>query len=362
MDKLIYWVQYWATLHRNEMYIFSDNFTIHDDFLSNENFEDVLAAFKELHYIFYTIYDNIINQTESMNMPIYKLDDYNLFSNQARNASLSTYKYVDILCVLGYAGSFSDNSLFVDVEKFVESCKKVDSKLVTNSGKFIKKFEDYGFYIEGLSGERIPKTGQIRLSYYDNIHLIPLLKSVATKAYSCNRMRDFRRMHFKLLKDDLNTVEYGHDIDIVLDMIKDSDDRNTALTLHNELISRGYFFTLNNHGDQARYYHTESNAKNNTSSCFRIIATDIDCIDPNFTFMFRIKNIEKCIDYLYSSPNQIQNTFSFSDKGCGRKCGRLSYQFKGNTIFRCGCCSPNFRCKPQLDDIPYYLNCVEMCF
>ena len=200
------------------------------------------------------------------------------------------------------------------------------------------------------------------MSYSDNIYLIPLLKTLSSKAYCCNRIRDFRRMYYKLLKDDLNTADYGDDIDIVLDMMRDSKDRKTALNLHNELISKGYFYTLHGCGDQMRYYNTESSAKSNASSCFRIVATDIDSIYPEFTFMFRIKNIEKCLDYLYTCPDRIQDTFSISDKGCGRNCGRLSYQFKGKTIFRCGCCSPNFRCKPQSEDIPYYLKCVEMCF
>lgn len=357
----IYWDQYWAELHRNEMYVYPEHFHVHDNFCAGADFYDIIDAFKELHRIIHSIYDDIAQKPEMMNMPLNKTDEYRFFSKQARISKAETFRYADILYVIGNTGELLQNTLSVDVNTFIAACKSFGSqspKLASNCGRYISKLTEYGFIVNGIPNGKLPKEGCFQVQYGDNCNLINLIKAMATKAESFNRLRDFRRMHYKLLDEGLMSLHYGNEIDIVLDMLKKQEERETALKLHKEIMSKGFFAVLN--GDQMRYYHTESNAKNNASSCFRIVASDIDRTDPQLRFMFRIKNMDQCLNYIENCPQQIQDVFSKGDAGCGKQCGRLSYQFKGKQIYKCGCCAPNFTCNPTVEDIPYYLECFEL--
>lgn len=354
--EINYWIQYWAELHKNEMYEYPEEIVIHNDFIKQHTYQEFLDAFKELYNIIKNIYNDFITQPADMNMTLYKSNEHRLFSNQSRTSSVESYQYVDLLYILGNLGELKNGLLYLEISKIKDYAKTLKFK-VSKLGDLLKKLTEYGFQIIGMQEDKLPKGGEIQF-LHNNTTLIFLIKQLSIKAMKCDRLKDFHRMHYKLLKDDLYTTDYGKDFDSVLDMIKSPKDKETALELHNAIISKGYHFVP--FTDQGRYYKSSSDAERNANSLFRIVASDIDRMIPEFLFLFRIKKMDECFDYISSCNDQIQETFSQSDIGCGRKCGRLTYTFKGKEIKRCGCYKPNFRCKPEIKDIPSYLKCVEL--
>lgn len=143
------------------------------------------------------------------------------------------------------------NASTVDINNFLSACKAFGSKnprLGANCGKFLAKLAVYGFFVERIRKKKLLKEGSFRIQYDDDPNLIVLLKAVAMKTAAFGRVGEFRRMCYKLLGESMASLSYGYGIDIVLDMLKSRKERETALALHNEIMSKGFFAVL--HGDQ----------------------------------------------------------------------------------------------------------------
>lgn len=87
-------------------------------------------------------------------------------------------------------------------------------------------------------------------------------------------------------------------------------------------------------------------------------------MDTNLLLYFRISNVEKALDYIKNCPERVLNTFLVSDKGCqkrGTECvSGITYTLQDKTIWRCGCCNPNFQAVPLPEDYIYYINAAEI--
>ena len=75
--------------------------------------------------------------------------------------------------------------------------------------------------------------------------------------------------------------------------------------------------------------------------------------------------MDKVIEYIKNCPESVINNFSVSDSGCSNrfseKCASgISYQLGGKTIWRYGCCNPNFQVTPTAQDYLYYIDAVEI--
>ena len=75
--------------------------------------------------------------------------------------------------------------------------------------------------------------------------------------------------------------------------------------------------------------------------------------------------MEKTLEYIKNCPDRVIENFMVTDSGCanrisGQCVSGISYQLNGKTIWRCGCCNPNFQVTPSADDYLYYINAVEM--
>ena len=128
------------------------------------------------------------------------------------------------------------------------------------------------------------------------------------------------------------------------------------------LINRNYYYNFQdwNEGPQIRYYKKESDRNRNTNAYFWLAS-----VDTELKFYFRIKNMDKVLEYIKNCPESVIGNFLISDNVCANriseKCASgISYHLGGSTIWRCGCCNPNFQVTPRADDYLYYINAVEM--
>ena len=151
-------------------------------------------------------------------------------------------------------------------------------------------------------------------------------------------------------------------IEVVSDLFHSEQDRTVARLMHVELIKRNYCYNFQdwNEGPQIRYYKKESDRNRNTNADFWITS-----MDTEFILYFRIKNMDNVIEYIKDCPESVIDNFSVSDNGCANRisgtCSSgISYRLNGKTIWRCGCCNPNFQVTPSVRDYLYYINAVDM--
>ena len=165
-----------------------------------------------------------------------------------------------------------------------------------------------------------------------------------------------------MFESDWSTVEYGSGVDVVSDLFHSEQDRETAQLIHEELLKRGYCYNFQNwnEGPQIRYYKKGSDRNRNTIADFWLTS-----MDTEFRFYFRIKNMDKVLEYIKQCPESVIGNFMVSDNGCANRISGtchsgISYELNGQTIWRCGCCNPNFQVIPSVQDYLYYINAVEM--
>lgn len=354
-----YWIERWSELRKKELIPYPDIFTIHDVYKTICTQEELKSGLKELHEIFHALYDDILNSPSDMLLPIYDMNEYGYFSREARTSRDESYKYAKIFYVLGYSGELKRNGeLFIQADKFKEQCKIMK---ITNAGAFLNKLGNYGIIIDGLVGEKIKGNSVITVSYPDNKNVMAILYDLAVKSNNTGRFKDFCRLNYKLLENDWDTADHGNGVDAVCDLFHSQRDRITAQSIHEELIRRNYCYNFQdwNEGPQIRYYKKESDRDRNTNADFWLTS-----MDTEFIFYFRIKKMDKVIEYINNCPQSVIDNFSASDKGCenrisGKCTSGISYRLGGRTIWRCGCCNPNFQVTPTPDDYLYYINAVE---
>ena len=81
-----YLVSEWALIRRNELVDIPNQFKIHPDFLQTLSHEEFESAYREIGEMFYRMYSDIADAPERFGLPLYKADEYDYFSNQAREA------------------------------------------------------------------------------------------------------------------------------------------------------------------------------------------------------------------------------------------------------------------------------------
>lgn len=355
-----YWIERWSQLRKKELISYPNEFPIHDVYKSMCTQEELKKGFKELHEIFTHCYEDILNDPADMLLPTYDMNEYDYFSKEARTSREESYKYAKVFYVLGYSGEWKQNGeLCIQSDKLKEQCKALK---ITNIGAFLNKLGNYGIITEGPVNGKIKSSTDITVSYPDNKNVITALYILAAKANNTDRFKDFCRLNYKLLESDWDTVEYGCGVDHLSDVFPSEQDRKTAQLIHDELMKRNYCYNFQdwNEGPQIRYYKKESDRNRNTNADFWLTS-----MDTEFRFYFRIKNMDKVLGYIENCPESVINNFTVSDNGCanrisGKCASGISYQLCGSTIWRCGCCNPNFQVTPTEQDYLYYINAVEM--
>ena len=263
---------------------------------------------------------------------------------------------------MGFTGGLNSNGeLCIHSDKLREQCKALK---ITNIGAFLNVLNNYGFVTEGLVNDKPKSNTDITVSYPDNKNVIMTLYILAVKANTTNKFKDFCRLNYRLFESDWNTVEYDNGVEAVSDLFHSERDRETARLIHEELIKRNYCYNFQewNEGPQIRYYKKESDRSKNTNADFWLTS-----MDTEFKLYFRIKNPDKVIEYIKSCPESVVENFMISDNGCANRASGacvsgISYELNGKTVWRCGCCNPNFRATPSVEDYLYYINAVKMSY
>lgn len=355
-----YWIERWSQLRKKELISYPNEFSINDVYKTTCTHEELKSGFKELYEIFSHCYDDILSNSDDMLLPIYDMNEYDYFSKEARRSREESYKYAKFFYVLGYSGELKSNGeLCIRSDKLKEQCKTLK---ITNIGTFLNKLGNYGITVEGLVNGKVKSNTDIIISYPDNKNVITALHVLAVKANNTNRFKDFCRLNYKLLESDWSTINYGSGVDAVSDLFHSEQDRETARLIHEGLLKRNYCYNFQdwNEGPQIRYYKKESDRGRNTNADFWLTS-----MDTEFIFYFRIKCMANVLEYVKKCPESVINNFMVSDNGCanrisGKCASGISYQLGGKTIWRCGCCNPNFQVTPNPQDYLYYIDAVEM--
>lgn len=354
-----YWIERWSQLRKNELIEYPGEFPINDVYTAVCTREEIQSGFRELHCIFDRCYEYILNDPAGMLLPVYDMDDYGYFSKEARTSREISYKYAKLFYALGYSGELRpDGGLSIQSDIFREQCK---AHKIASPGALIKRLENYVFFTEGLIKGKIKDNAVLIIYCPDNKNVISVLHLLAVKAKNTDRFTDFCRLNYKLLADDFDTAKFGRGIDYVADILHSEQERKTALLIHEELVKRGFFYNLQgwNEGPQIRYYKKESDRKRNSNAIFWLAS-----MDTRLQLFFRIQNMEIALAYIENCPREIIEKFMESDPGCGNrlsgKCvSGISYVLGGNTVWRCGCCNPNFKVTPNEQDYLYYINAAD---
>ncbi|MDE6725007.1 MAG: hypothetical protein K2J79_05310 [Ruminiclostridium sp.] len=354
-----YWIERWSILRKKELMFYPDRFPVNDVYGTLCTWEELKKGFDELHEIFARCYDDMINNPTDMGLPLYDMNEYGYFSKEARSSREESYKYARIFYVLGYTGELNgDGELRVHSDALKEQCKSLK---ITNIGAFLNKLGNYGITVEGLVKGKVKSNTEIYVSFPDNGNVIKVLYILAVKAHGTNRFKDFCRLNYRLFEGDWDTAEYDKGVDAVSDLFHREKDRETSQLIHEELIRRGYRYNFQewNEGPQIRYYRKEADRNRNTNADFWLA-----CIDTELRFYFRIRHIDKALDYIKSCPDSVIESFLVSDNGCGNRVSGsctsgIAYELKGRSVWRCGCCNPNFQVAPDSENYLFYINAVE---
>ena len=355
-----YWIERWSQLRKKEVMSFPDEFPMHDVYKTICTYEELKSGYKELRDIFMHCYEDILNDPAGMLLPTYDMNEYGYFSKEARASREDSYKYAKLFYVLGYSGELKQNGeLCISSDKLKEQCKALK---ITNFGAFLNILGNYGIVAEGLVNGKVKSNTDITVSYPDNKNVITALYILTVKSYNTNRFIDFCRLNYKLFESDWSTIEYGNGVDAVSDLFHLEQDRTAARLIHEELLKRNYCFNFQNwnEGPQIRYYKKESDRNRNTNASFWLTS-----MDTELKLYFRIANMDKVLEYIKNCPDSVISNFLVSDNGCANRVAGtcvsgISYQLDGNTIWRCGCCNPNFQVVPTPHDYLYYIDAVEM--
>lgn len=147
---------------------------------------------------------------------------------------------------------------------------------------------------------------------------------------------------------------------MVADLLS-AQEREVALLIHEELMKRKYHINFQewNEGPQIRYFMEETDCKKHTDANFWLVS-----METSKRFYFRLKNMKDALALIENASEDIKQNFLVSDNGCsnryaGRCVAGISYELCGNTIWRCGCCNPNFQVVPSKDDYIFYIDLVD---
>ncbi len=353
-----YWVERWSELRMKEMIRYPEKFVIHNDYIKLLPEEDIRNGFSELFDVLYQIYRDASLDVEGMLLPAHDMNEYRYLSKEERLSRGASYKYAKLLYALGSVGELSNsNELHINPGKFKILCKELG---ITGINGCLEVLTGYGFVLDGLINGKIKDGSEFVLQYPDNGNMLIVLNMLAVKAGNTDRLMDFCRLSYRLLADDWNNANFGNGIDVVADLLS-AQESEVALLIHEELMKRNYHINFQewNEGPQIRYFIKETDCIKNTNASFWLVS-----METSMRFYFRLKNMKEALALIENAPENIKQSFLVSDNGCpnryaGRCVAGISYELCGNTIWRCGCCNPNFQVVPSKDDYIFYIDLVD---
>lgn len=357
MSGDLYWVEEWAAIRRNELVPLPEEFSVHEDFLKSIDYEEFVSAFRQVWGMFACLYEDMAKHPDSFGLPLYKRDECDYFSPQAREARNAPHRVFIVLYNILVSGQMIGHELIFDAAKF----KTVND--VKNSPLLFERLQDSGFVCFGLKEHKFPKTETgITISCPDNRWVLAVLKQMAEKAERLNRRRDFLICHYKLFQEGLSEANYGNGADIVADQMHTERERDFVYALDEALKKLGYWGHERswNEGVGYAYYATQKEMQAKGTYHFWLLSWK-----STLKLYLRIRNVEKCFEYLQECPDSVKQIFLRNDEGCAKRhngsCkSGVRYRLNEIDYWRCGCCNAPFYFEPQIENITHYVKLVEL--
>lgn len=354
----------WALIRRNELVDLPERITIHKDFLGELSEEEFEYSFRQIHELFYRIYTDMAEHPEFFGLSMYRLDECDYFSKEAREVRIAPWKPFYLLLELFAWGELRNGIIAVEMATFRElnQVKKTDA--------LIRALEDYGFVFVGTKNGKLPPAGSVlEIDYPDNRNILVVLSLTAKKVMNtqlknvsnyfsnlaafCN---GFISWNYKLLQEDFETCSLAEGCDYVADKMHNSADREFVAAMDKTLQEAGFAVGRGdpNEGPAIRYFKSKS------AYDFALVS-----LEGELMLELRIRNAEKCMEYLKKCPERVVEMFRQTDVGCQNrvngtcKCG-VKYVFEGEEKWHCGCCGAPFKLHPAVEDMVHYLRLVEL--
>lgn len=359
-----YIIHEWALIRRNEMVDIPDKIHIHPDFLKLIERDEFESAFRQIWDIFYQIYGDIAKEPERFALPMVKESEYRYGSKEANDSRNAPWRPFYLLLFLFGCGEMNGNRFIVNCHEF----KSINT--VKNPSALLKSLTDYGFTYTELKNYKITSNLEsFGMEYPDNPHILIVLELVAKKVLKTQQVRNgsqfsncFLSWNHRIVNYSFDTIGFESNGEYVADKMHNENDKNFVLTFHKIMKNKGYIPGAGggNEGPGIKYFQNEKEMLKNTGYLFQTLSWK-----GNLVFMLRIRNPEKCFDYLDGCSEDIKNMFRHSDPGCQNHingtCRKgVGYIYEGEERWHCGCCSAAFQLHPCVEDIPHYLKLVEL--
>lgn len=361
--KDTYLISKWALIRRNELVDLPDKLEIHSDFLRNLSPDEFESAFRQIHDMFYQIYTDMAGSPKDFDFPLYQIDEFDYFSKEAREVRIMPWGLFYVLMSLFYCGELEGNILVADTA----AVRKINKTKKTNV--LIKNLCNYGFVFEGIKNFSLSSGKRVEIDYPDNRNVLEVLSLVAKKVMGtqlANESNYFSHMvafsngfigwNYRILNEDFYNCSLANGCDYVADKMHSKADQEVIFAIDEALIEKGFSIRKGdpNEGPAIRYYRTQS------AYDFALVSDMGELI-----LELRIRNAEKCLDYLDQCSERIVDMFRYSDQGCQNRVNGtckygVKYQFEKKEKWHCGCCGAPFKTHPVKEDIPHYLQLVEL--
>ena len=354
----------WALIRRNELVDIPDNIAIHSDFLQKISYEAFESAFREIGGLFYQMYSDMADTPQKFGLPLYKIDEYDYFSSQAREARSAPWQLFYFLFCLFACGSFQDKVFVSDTVQV----RKMNKAKKTNL--LLEVLCDYGFMFDDIKKFQLSSGEALEIVYPDNRNVLEVLYAVANKVKN-TQLRDVKNYYsnqvafsnafigwnYKILSEDLHTCSLSRGSDYVADKMHNPTDREVIAALDKILMEGGAVRKKgdSNEGPSVRYFCKKSSAYDYALTS-----------DTGKLYLeLRIRNAQNCLTYLGECTERIVEMFRHSDAGCQNRANgtcksSVKYRFEQEEKWHCGCCGAPFRIEPVMEDIPHYLKLMEL--
>ncbi len=360
----VYLVTKWALIRRNELVDIPEKLEIHSDFLQRLSHEEFESAFRDIGEMFLQMYSDMADSPQRFGLPLYKIDEYDYFSSQAREARTAPWNLFYFMFCMFACGNFKENVLVAETAEI----KKINKAKKTNL--LLEALRDYGFVFEGIKKCSLSSGDYLEIDYPDNRNILEVLSVVAKKVKS-TQIKDVKNYYsnviafsnafigwnYKILTEDLHTCSLADGCDYVADKMHDESDKEVISTIDNILTEYGYTKKKgdSNEGPSVRYYCRKSSVYDYA------LTSDMGTL----YLELRIRNAEKCLEYLSECPERILEIFRYSDTGCQNRINGtcrsgVKYVFEQKERWHCGCCGAPFKIHPTKEDIPHYLQLMEL--
>jgi hypothetical protein len=231
---------------------------------------------------------------------------------------------------------------------------------IKNLHTYFTALSEYGFLFEGLKNNKMtPSVNELIVSFPDDPRIITVFSLVVTKAKNVGHDGVFiREWNFRLLTDGFHEFNFANPYQMMYDKMHDLNDKIFVETFHKAMVEAGYIYNpygsgTNPEGPHIAYF------KNTTKETYLFAMWSMF---GDLHVYLRIRNAEKCFQYLENCSDRIKDVFRDYQTGCGfKECKfALHYVYEGIERRKCCCCGPAFDFKANIEDIPHYIRLVEL--